>query len=75
MNHNLVVLPGHNGTVGIFIDGASDDVPTQFTYSIVGKQFLPGYSYNYTVTLDIKDGITVANWQESSWTADIDPDK
>ena len=52
-----------------------NDVPTQFTYSIVGKQFLPGYSYNYTVTLDIKDGITVANWQESSWTADIDPDK
>ncbi len=31
-----------------------NDVPTQFTYSIVGKQFLPGYSYNYTVTLDIK---------------------
>ena len=52
-----------------------NDVPTQFTYSIVGKQFLSGYSYNYTVTLDIKDGITVANWQESSWTADIDPDK
>lgn len=51
-----------------------NDVPTQFTYSIVGKQFLPGYSYNYTVTLDIKDGITVANWQESSWSADIDPD-
>jgi hypothetical protein len=50
-----------------------NDVPTQFSYSIVGKQFLPGYSYNYTVTLDIKDGITVANWQESSWTADIDP--
>ena len=49
--------------------------PRRFTYSIVGKQFLPGYSYNYTVTLDIKDGITVANWQESSWTADIDPDK
>lgn len=50
-----------------------NDVPTQFSYSIVGKQFMPGYSYNYTVTLDIKDGITVANWQESSWTADIDP--
>lgn len=51
-----------------------NDVPTQYSFSIVGKKFEPGYSYNYLITLDIKDGITVATWQDASWTSDVYPD-
>lgn len=47
-------------------------VPTQFTYSIVNKILYAGYSYDYTVNIKIKDNITVANWQETSWSADVD---
>lgn len=46
-------------------------VPTQFTYSIVNKILYAGYSYDYTVNVKIKDNITVANWQETSWSTDV----
>lgn len=46
-------------------------VPTQFTFSIVNKKLEAGYSYDYLVTIKIKSGISVANWQETSWSATI----
>ncbi len=46
-------------------------VPTQFTYSIVNKVFYAGYSYDYIVNVKIKDNISVANWQETSWSTDV----
>lgn len=46
-------------------------VPTQFTFSIVNKILYAGYSYDYKVTIKIKDNITVANWQETSWSTDV----
>lgn len=46
-------------------------VPTQFTYSIVNKVLYAGYSYDYTVNVKIKDNISVANWQETSWSTDV----
>lgn len=49
-------------------------VPTQFTFSIVNKVLEGGYSYNYIVTIKVKDNITVANWQETSWSATVPGD-
>ncbi|WP_455585290.1 BF2992 family fimbrillin-A clan protein [Bacteroides sp.] len=46
-------------------------VPTQFTFSIVNKILYGGYSYDYKVTIKIKDNITVANWQETSWSTSV----
>lgn len=46
-------------------------VPTQFTFSIVNKVLYGGYSYDYKVTIKIKDNITVANWQETSWSTSV----
>ena len=46
-------------------------VPTQFTYSIVNKVLYAGYSYDYTVNVKIKDNISVANWQETSWSTEV----
>lgn len=46
-------------------------VPTQFTFSIVNKVLYAGYSYNYKITVRIKDNITVANWQETSWSTTV----
>ncbi|WP_291529050.1 BF2992 family fimbrillin-A clan protein [Bacteroides sp. UBA939] len=48
-------------------------VPTQFTYSIVDKILYAGYSYDYIVTVNVKDHITVANWQETSWSTIVSP--
>lgn len=48
-------------------------VPTPYSFSIVGKQFKPGYSYNYTINVNIKDGITIATYQENSWSYDAKP--
>lgn len=46
-------------------------VPTQFTFSIVNKILYAGYSYDYKVSIKIKDNITVANWQETSWSTEV----
>lgn len=46
-------------------------VPTQFSFSIVNKILEGGYSYDYIVTIKIKDNITVANWQETSWSTTV----
>lgn len=46
-------------------------VPTQFTFSIINKILYAGYSYDYKVTIKIKDNITVANWQETSWSTEV----
>lgn len=48
-----------------------NNVPTQFTFSIVNKVLYAGYSYDYKVTIKIKDNITVANWQETSWSTTV----
>lgn len=49
-------------------------VPVQYTYAVKNRDFRAGYSHDYHVTIDVKDHITVANWQENSWTYDADPD-
>lgn len=49
-------------------------VPVQYTFALKNRVFRAGYSYNYLITIDVKDGITVANWQENSWTYDAKPE-
>ena len=47
--------------------------PVQYTFTVKDRLFKPGYSYDYVVTIDIKNGITIANWQENSWSTDVTP--
>lgn len=47
--------------------------PVQYTFAVKDRLFKPGYSYDYVVTIDIKNGITIANWQENSWSTDVKP--
>lgn len=48
--------------------------PVQYTFAVKDRFFKPGYSYDYTIEIDIKDGITIANWQENSWSYNATPD-
>lgn len=48
-------------------------VPVQYTYAVKDRNFKAGHSYDYSITLSLKDNITVANWQENSWTYDVSP--
>lgn len=48
--------------------------PVQYTFAVKDRLFKPGYSYNYTIKIDVKNGITIANWQENSWSYDATPD-
>lgn len=48
--------------------------PVQYTFAVKDRWFKPGYSYDYTIKIDVKDGITIANWQENSWSYDATPD-
>lgn len=48
--------------------------PVQYTFAVKDRHFKPGYSYDYTIKIDVKDGITIANWQENSWSYDATPD-
>lgn len=36
-----------------------------------GQRFYPGFSYHYLITLDVVDGVVVANWTVSSWNHDL----
>lgn len=47
--------------------------PVQYTFAVKDRWFKPGYSYDYTIKIDVKDGITIANWQENSWSYDATP--
>ncbi len=47
--------------------------PVQYTFAVKDRLFKPGYSYDYTINIDIKDGITIANWQENSWSTEVHP--
>lgn len=49
--------------------------PVQYTFAVKDRLFKPGYSYDYMVTIDVKNGITIANWQENSWSTEVSPDK
>lgn len=56
--------------VNLMVNGT----PVQYTFAVKDRLFKPGYSYDYTVNIDIKDGITIANWQENSWSTEVYPD-
>lgn len=73
----ICLLPIDNRPTPMFVilNLMVNGVPTQFTYSIVNKVLYAGYSYNYIVNLKIKDNITVANWQETSWSTDVNGDE
>lgn len=73
----ICLLPIDNRPTPMFVilNLLVNGVPTQFTYSIVNKVLYAGYSYNYTVNVKIKDNITVANWQETSWSTDVESDE
>lgn len=47
--------------------------PVQYTFAVKDRLFRPGYSYDYTIKIDVKNGITIANWQENSWSYDATP--
>lgn len=70
----ICLLPIDNRPTPMFVilNVMVNGVPTQFTFSIVNKVLYAGYSYDYVVTIKIKDNITVANWQETSWTTTVD---
>lgn len=55
--------------VNLMVNGT----PVQYTFAVKDRYFKPGYSYDYTVNVDIKDGITIANWQENSWSTEVSP--
>lgn len=69
----VCLLPIDNRPTPMFVilNVMVNGVPTQFTFSIVNKILYAGYSYDYKVTIKIKDGITVANWQETSWSTSV----
>lgn len=48
--------------------------PVQYTFALNNRVYRSGYSYDYKVTIDVKDNIVVANWQENSWSYDANPD-
>lgn len=60
-------------TVYVILNLMVNDVPVQYTYAVKNRYFEAGHSYDYTITLSLKNNITVANWQENSWTYDVDP--
>lgn len=59
--------------VYIIVNLMVNGTPVQYTFAVKDRYFKPGYSYDYTVNIDIKDGITIANWQENSWSTEISP--
>ncbi len=69
----VCLLPIDNRPTPMFVilNVMVNGVPTQFTFSIVNKILYAGFSYDYIVNIQIKGGITVANWQETSWTTDV----
>lgn len=69
----ICVLPIDNRPtpMAVILNLMVNGVPTQFTFSIVNKVLYAGYSYDYKVTIKIKDNITVANWQETSWSTSV----
>lgn len=70
----ICLLPIDNRPTPMFVilNVMVNGVPTQFTFSIVNKVLYAGYSYDYVVKIKIKDNITVANWQETSWSTTVD---
>lgn len=69
----ICLLPIDNRPTPMFVilNVMVNGVPTQFTFSIVNKVLYAGYSYDYVVNIKIKDNITVANWQETSWSTTV----
>ncbi|MEG1565090.1 MAG: BF2992 family fimbrillin-A clan protein [Bacteroides sp.] len=67
----LLPIDNRSMPMAVILNLMVNGVPTQFTFSIVNRIFYGGYSYNYVVTVKMSDGITVANWQETSWTTTV----
>jgi hypothetical protein len=54
--------------VYIILNMMINGTPVQKTFTVNNRYFQPGYSYDYTIKLDVQNSITVAEWQENSWT-------
>jgi hypothetical protein len=67
---SLPILPVdcRSTMVYVILNVLINGVPAQYTFAVKNRYFQPAYSYDYTITLSVVDGITVANWDENSWT-------
>jgi hypothetical protein len=61
-------------TVFVILNVMVNQVPVQYTFAVRNRLFEAGHSYNYKILLSLKGNITVANWQENSWTTTVSPD-
>jgi hypothetical protein len=77
-NGNLVgdicILPtdARCNTVAILLNMSVNGVPTQYITTLNGMIFEHAKSYNMTFNVGLKNNIVVVNWQNISWTEDIE---
>lgn len=70
----IIPVDCRSTAVYVILNLMVNGTPVQYTFTVKDRLFKPGYSYDYTIKIDIKDGITIANWQENSWSYDATPD-
>lgn len=59
-------------TVVILFNMLVNGIPTQYETTVNQMIFEHAHSYNIGVSVDQKDGIRVFNWQNQSWSADLE---
>lgn len=70
-DRGIIPVDCRSTSVFIILNLMVNGVPVQYSYAVKDRNFIAGHSYNYNITLSLKDNITVANWQENSWSYDI----
>lgn len=70
---DICILPtdARSNTVTILLNMAVNGVPTQYITTLNGMVFEHAKSYNMTFTVGLQNNIVVVNWQNVSWTDDI----
>lgn len=59
-------------TVVILFNMLVNGIPTQYETTVNQRIFEHAHSYNIGVEVDQKDGIRLFNWQNQSWTGDLE---
>lgn len=67
------ILPtdARSNSIIVLLNLKVNGVPTQYQMMLNDMLLQAGYSYNYVVTVTIRDGVTVITWQNRSWTEDV----